>query len=64
MSAVVTSGPVALLDRALELGYAECAGGYATKCHLCADVRKFLVQRGLWREWVGPPECYGFASAP
>jgi hypothetical protein len=52
------------MRRAIELGYTARTTGYASKCHLCADVRKFLVQRGLWHEWVGPPECYGLPLAP
>lgn len=58
VSAVVAGGSYELLKRARECGYEELAGGYTDKCHLCHDVRRFLFEQGIWRESVGPGECY------
>ena len=38
------------------------AEGYASKCHLCWAVRRFLVDRGKARDELGPPRLYGPAS--
>jgi hypothetical protein len=45
LSALADSGPVGLLERAKALGFAP-RPGYAGKCHLCWDIRRFLVGRG------------------
>ena len=58
---LVAGGSFELLQQAKTLGCRERPGGYASKCHLCWAVRRFLVERGLWRNFVGPPECYGLA---
>jgi hypothetical protein len=47
-----------LLQRTKPLGYEERPGGYASKCHLCTHVRRFLFERGVWPEFIGPGECY------
>jgi hypothetical protein len=62
VEALVTGGSYELLQRAKALGYPEDPRGYASKCHLCADIRQFLVDRSLWPEFVGPPECYATAA--
>ncbi|HMQ14558.1 MAG TPA: radical SAM protein [Phycisphaerae bacterium] len=62
VSAVVAGGSHELMRRASALGYRELPGGYADKCHLCAHVRQFLVQRGHWPQHLGPPECYAMPS--
>ena len=59
---LVTGGSFALMQRAREFGYRERPEGYANKCHLCAHVRQFLVDRRIWPEHVGPPECYASES--
>jgi hypothetical protein len=59
IEAVVSGGSFELMQRAKAMGYQELAGGYASKCHLCTHVRQFLVDRGIWPEYVGPRECYG-----
>jgi MoaA/NifB/PqqE/SkfB family radical SAM enzyme len=51
-------GPKGLLDLAESDGYVQRTG-YAGKCHLCWDVRSFLVGRGLLCEELGPPSLYG-----
>lgn len=58
VDAVVCGGSHGLLQRVRPLGYRELPEGYANKCHLCTHLRQFLVDRGLWREHVGPPDCY------
>ena len=57
--AVVAGGSYELLQRVRPLGYRELPGGYADKCHLCAHIRQFLVDCGIWPQAVGPPACYG-----
>jgi hypothetical protein len=62
LSAVVAGGSYELLQRVIPLGYQPLPEGYASKCHLCADVRQWLHDRGHWPAAVGPAECY--APAP
>ena len=40
---LIERGPFALFELASQHGYVPLAKGYAGKCHLCTDVRKFLV---------------------
>lgn len=63
VAAVVAGGSYELLQRARCFGYCELPGGYASKCHLCTHIRQYLFDRGLWREFVGPQECYAPALA-
>ena len=35
-----------LLNFALDMGYQERNEGYVSKCHLCLDIRKYLVSNG------------------
>jgi MoaA/NifB/PqqE/SkfB family radical SAM enzyme len=51
------SGPVGMLERAVELGY-ETAEVYAGKCHLCTSVRQFLFEKGFEKAIIGPGDCY------
>ena len=51
------SGPAGLLDEAIQAGY-KPAKLYASKCHLCASVRRFFFDKGLYKAGVGPAECY------
>jgi hypothetical protein len=55
---LVAGGSYALLQRAKNIGYVERPTGYASKCHLCADVRRFLFRNGHGGEALGPAECY------
>ena len=48
-------GPYAYLELAKQHGYVP-AEGYAQKCHLCWETRKFL--RPLYPETFGPAEVY------
>jgi hypothetical protein len=45
-----------LLAFAVERGYEADREGYLSKCHLCADIRKFLVKQGKYPELV--PEIF------
>ncbi len=50
-------GPYGLLEQAKSLGYEELPA-YASKCHLCTHIRRFLSGKGLMKPTVGPAECY------
>lgn len=58
ISVLVDQGPVGLWSIAEELGYVG-GQGYASKCHLCYELRSFLHKRGLSGEQLGPGVCYG-----
>jgi len=45
LSVLVRAGPVGLLDLAMPLGYRP-SPGYAGKCHLCYEIRRFLYRKG------------------
>jgi MoaA/NifB/PqqE/SkfB family radical SAM enzyme len=51
-------GPVRLLEEAVEHGFVAADEGYATKCHLCFELRRFYWEQGLHRDEVGPGEIY------
>lgn len=55
------SGPAGLLGEAVKCGYRPKTV-YAGKCHLCTDVRRFLLERGQFSSTIGPAECYGHAE--
>ena len=57
-SVLAEYGPVGLLEQALKLGY-RARVGYAGKCHLCYDIRRFLFIKGAYREILTPGVCYG-----
>jgi hypothetical protein len=46
-----------LFQFAKDLGYQEPAEGYVSKCHLCVDIRKYLLTKGGFEE-LRPPEFY------
>ena len=50
-------GPAGLLNGAIKAGY-KSAKQYASKCHLCASIRQFFFDKGLYKTVVGPAECY------
>jgi organic radical activating enzyme len=59
------SGPAGLLNGAIEAGYkpakqyaSKPAKNWAGKCHLCASIRQFFFDKGLYKAAVGPAECY------
>jgi hypothetical protein len=52
------AGPVALMRRARAEGYPPRTEGYAGKCHLCWHVRRWLFDRSLAGDRLGPAEVY------
>jgi hypothetical protein len=46
-----------LFEFAEEHGYRESGDGYFSKCHLCTDLRRFLVNKGEFKE-LKPKEFY------
>ncbi len=54
-------GPGALLEMAVARGYQPRPQGYADKCHLCWETRRFL--RAFLGEVLGPAEIFGTAGA-
>jgi hypothetical protein len=50
-------GPVGLLEAAREAGYQPRAG-YARKCHLCWEVRRWLALQGWYGQELGPAALY------
>jgi len=57
-SILIKNGPVGLLPLAEPLGYKKLKG-YATKCHLCYDIRRFLHRKQKFPDYLGPSVCYG-----
>ena len=51
-------GPDGFIAEAQAAGYA-IRPFYATKCHLCADIRGFFFDKGLYLPIICPKECYG-----
>jgi hypothetical protein len=50
-------GPVGLLDEAVACGFGPRTA-YASKCHLCWDIRRWLARQGLHADELGPPWMY------
>jgi MoaA/NifB/PqqE/SkfB family radical SAM enzyme len=50
-------GPAGLLEEAQKQGY-KSKNLYADKCHLCSSLRQFLFDKGLYKESIGPADCY------
>jgi hypothetical protein len=57
LSYIIADNFAGLLAFAEEHGYRQRSSGYLSKCHLCADIRKFLVRVGDFPELV-PREFY------
>ncbi len=58
VSTLAEKGPVGLLKEAQNIGY-RTAEGYASKCHLCYEVRSFLRKNDRYKKYLGPSVCYG-----
>ncbi len=50
-------GPVGLLDEAVKMGYKK-SDLYASKCHLCSDLRQFFFDNGRYKKIIKPNQCY------
>ena len=46
-----------LLNFAFDMGYREINKGYVSKCHLCLDIRKYLVSIGDFED-LQPRQFY------
>lgn len=58
LSLLAREGPThALLAEAVQLGY-NSRTGYFDKCHLCYEVRRFLLTAGYYLDEVGPDTWY------
>ena len=55
--ALAKTGPVSLVQEAIKHGFQE-PEGYASKCHVCYEARRFFWEHGLHRDEVGPAEVY------
>ena len=51
-------GPFGLLEQAKSDGYCQ-RDKYASKCHLCSDIRRFFFDKGTYSTIIGPHDCYG-----
>ena len=58
ISILAREGPYGLAILAQKEGY-RVLPGYAGKCHLCYEARKFLYRTGKYRAFLGPGICYG-----
>lgn len=50
-------GPAGFLDQAVEQGYKQ-REFYASKCHLCSDLRQFFFDNHRYKSIIRPKECY------
>ncbi|RPJ18997.1 MAG: radical SAM protein [Planctomycetaceae bacterium] len=55
--ALCERGPYGLLEQAKMLGY-EALPAYASKCHLCTHIRRFLFAKHEVLSTLGPADCY------
>jgi hypothetical protein len=51
-------GPSGLIEEAARAGY-QPRTRYASKCHLCSDIRRFFFDKGIFLSIIGPKGCYG-----
>jgi len=58
LCALVNGGPGLLLRYAQLLGFEPQLAGYAAKCHLCAEIRRFLFERHVFEARLGPRQVY------
>jgi MoaA/NifB/PqqE/SkfB family radical SAM enzyme len=56
-SSLFQNGPAGLLNEAMELGFRPL-DFYASKCHLCTDLRQFFFDFGRYKRIIGPIQCY------
>ena len=57
-SILTESGPYGLAQHATGFGFSP-RETYCGKCHLCYDVRKYLFEKGIYPDHLGPEICYG-----
>lgn len=54
---IFESGPTALMKEAEDMGYLQL-DNYASKCHICTDLRQFFFDNGRYTNIIGPKQCY------
>ena len=57
-STLYHSGPFGFVEQARELGYVP-REKYASKCHLCTDIRRFFFDKRHYSPIITPEDCYG-----
>jgi hypothetical protein len=58
-------GPAGLLERARATGFRPRAEGYASKCQLCFDLRRHLIQSpAAPTAGLGPAGVYALEAPP
>lgn len=50
-------GPAGLLEEAEAFSYKKL-NRYSGKCHLCYSLRKFLFDKGFYKDTIAPNDCY------
>lgn len=56
-------GAFGLLEQAQSEGFC-LLDKYASKCHLCTDIRRFFFDNGIYSAIIGPHDCYGNYNSP
>ncbi|MBP8604381.1 MAG: hypothetical protein KBI46_00885 [Phycisphaerae bacterium] len=51
-------GPFGFLEKAQKQGF-HPRSQYASKCHLCTDIRRFFFDNQFFSTIIGPSDCYG-----
>ena len=62
IAVLIEHGPAGLLEPAKEFGYQPLENGYASKCHLCYELRRFLYKNKAFGSALGPRQCYGLCE--
>ena len=55
---LMETGPIAFISEAVGKGYV-LKERYASKCHLCTELREFFFDNNDYIEIIGPFDCYG-----
>lgn len=57
------NGPHGLLKAAMDDGF-KPQDKYASKCHLCSDIRRFFFDKRNYTTIISPNDCYGNYDSP
>jgi len=55
---LVESGPLPLMEEAIQAGYSDKEDGYSSKCNVCHEARGFFCKTGMYRDEAAPKEAY------